>query len=121
MPVIAPTILAHGTGYILLEWATMANTDTGAPVSFPDFEYKSFHCTGTPGTTGVATIQGSNDFSGSLEYFTAHDPASNDLVLSDDEGRQMIETSYYVRPSIGSGDGTTSLTVTMLAMTSARR
>jgi hypothetical protein len=65
------------------------------------------------GTFGGATIviQGSND---GTNYHTLTDPQGNAVSFTVAGIEAITENTRYIRPSLSGGDGTTSLTVTLL-------
>jgi ABC-type phosphate transport system substrate-binding protein len=99
---------------IQIAWAPLANGDTGAWIAWPQYSNKSFQVSGTFGTGGSVSIEGSND------------PAPlNTAVLSTWQGTALTTTQaafltprdmpLWVRPHVTAGDGTTALTVTLVA------
>lgn len=94
----------------LVTWATLANGDTGAQVDWIDFADRCFQVTGTFGSGGSCTLQGSND---GTNWSALTDPQGNALTFTSQKIEQAIELPRYVRPSVTAGDGTTSLTITL--------
>lgn len=94
-------------------WAglTQASADVGAAACVPGADY-TFQVTGTPGTGGAVPIEGSND---GTSWGPLHDAAGDALVLGDDEVGTPIEAPLCVRPGTTAGDGTTNLTLTLIA------
>ena len=97
---------------ILATWSGLANGDTGAPIQEPAFADRTVQISGTFGSGGSITLQGSND-------------GTNFVALTDGQGNAVTklaaamevieECPRYVRPSVTAGDGTTALVVTMWA------
>ena len=94
-------------------WTPLTTTNAdGAPVGAVTFADRCVQVSGTFGAAGSVSIQGSND-------------GSNWAVLNNAQGtaatftaagiKQIVELPRYVRPFVTAGDGTTSLTVTMVA------
>jgi catechol 2,3-dioxygenase-like lactoylglutathione lyase family enzyme len=81
------------------------------PTGFVD---KSVQVTGTFGAGGNVAFEGNNDGSGSF-WFDLSDPQGNPIAISAAILKQLEEVAVQVRPHVTSGDGTTSLTVTMFA------
>lgn len=99
---------------VLVIWTGLLNTDTGSPVSLTDFPDRTIQLTGTFGTGGEVTFQGSND---GTNWNTLTDPQGNALTKTAASLEVVTETPRYVRPSVTGGDGSTSLTLTMFART----
>ena len=97
----------------LLQWGPMANGDVGGPFDYKFYLYadRTVQLVGTFGAGGTCLIEGSLDGN---TYNTLSD--SNGVALSLTAGaiKVVTEVPRYIRPRISAGDGTTSLTVTML-------
>lgn len=115
MTTISPTYIAtpigDGTSCLALSWPTLANGDDGTPVEKPDYTDRSAQVVGTFGAAGTVVIEGSND---GTNYATLNDAQGNPISLTAAAIKQIVELTRYVRPRVTGGDGTTSLTVTML-------
>lgn len=94
----------------LVTWTGLANGDDGAPVEWVDFADRCVQVTGTFGSGGSVTIQGSND---GTNWATMADPQGNALTVTSAKLEQVLELPRYVRPIVTAGDGTTSLAVTL--------
>lgn len=94
-------------------WANMANGDVGSPYEKPPWSDRAIQVTGTFGSGGNCRIQGSIDGS---TYATLTDPQGNDLDFTSAKIEQITEATVLVRPSVTAGDGTTSVTVTLLML-----
>lgn len=93
-------------------WLTMANGDTGTPLlpeHSADYQDRTVQVTGTFGTGGSVTIQGSND--GGTTWATLTDPLGNALTFTAAGMKQITEMAEQMRPNVTAGDGTTSLNV----------
>lgn len=114
---ITPTVVnVPGDGSVyLVTWAAMQNGDIGLPVGggdqFHDFVDRNVQLEGTLGAAGACTIEGSN--SGNA-YATLNDFNNNALVMNALAVKSVRETPRFTRPRITAGDGTTSLTVSLL-------
>jgi hypothetical protein len=120
MAVIPMETVKHpwdASGTILVRWRNMTNGDTGEPFICPHFADKSAQVIGTLGTDGECTIQGSNIVV-SPTYATLNDPGGDPLVFTELKIEQLLENTYYTRPSITNGDGTTLLDVYLLVYSS---
>lgn len=114
MATITPTFLPvlDDGSYILVQWANMANGDVGAPFGFAQWADRSVQVTGTLGTGGNARWEGSND---STTYAVLTDPQGTALDFAALKIETVTEITTIARPRVTAGDGTTSLTVTLLA------
>lgn len=95
----------------LVTWTGLLNGDDGAPAQWVDFADRCFQVAGTFGTGGSCTIQGSND---GTNWSALADPQGNALTFTSQKIEQALELPRYVRPIVTAGDGTTSLTVTLV-------
>ena len=91
---------------------TFTGLDTGAPEPGFGGSDRSVQVTGTLGAAGSVTIEGSND---GVNYGTLTDHQGNALVLTALGIKSVDATCRLIRPRITAGDGTTSLTVTLMA------
>lgn len=111
MAVKVPTVTILTGGAVLVTWASMANGDTGQPVSYPAHADKSVQVEGTFGTGGSVAVQGSND---GTNYRALNDLGGTAIAVTADGIKGVGENTQYVQPAVTAGDGTTSITVTML-------
>ena len=93
----------------------MANTDVGAISDYPAHADRNFQVSGTFGAGGELTMQGTNEPPANNNWFTLTDMAGSALVKTSAGGKMIQENTLYVRPNITGGDGTTSLTITLIA------
>jgi hypothetical protein len=115
------TGLQPGSGHndvMLVTWPNMANGDVGQAFQFPAYADRSAQLRGTLGAGGNARIEGSNILgaTNSADYDPLTDPQGNALDLNTLKTEQVSEVTLLIRPRITAGDGTTSLTVSMLAV-----
>jgi hypothetical protein len=96
----------------MMTWAGLLNGDDGGPVELPSFPDVSVQVGGTFGTGGTIVMEGSND---GTTYFTLTDPQGNTVSKTSAALEQIEELVRYRRPRVTGGDGTTALTVTLLA------
>lgn len=94
-------------------WTGMENGDTGQPYTRPPWSDRSVQVAGTFGAGGNCRITGSND---GTNFVALTDPQGNSLDMSAGKLEQISEACAEVRPEITAGDGSTSLTVTMVAL-----
>lgn len=92
-------------------WSGLLNTDTGSPAVFPENADRSIQCTGTFGAGGTIVIEGSND---GTNYSTLTDQLGSSLSMTAAGIKMITELTFYIRPRVSAGDGTTNLTCTML-------
>lgn len=93
----------------VVQWASMANSDTGEQLELAQYPDRSVQVAGTFGTGGALVIEGSND---GTNWATLTDPQGNALSFSSAKIEAVSELARYIRPRVAAGDGTTSLTVT---------
>jgi hypothetical protein len=116
MAVVNETILApqFANDWIhIITWSglTFSGLDSGRPIQMAGSSDRSVQFTGTFGTGGSVLFEGSND---GTNYFTLTDPQGNTIVKTAAGGEQVIELTRYVRPRVTAGDGTTSITCSLL-------
>ena len=114
MATITPTFLPalDDGSFVVIQWANMLNGDVGAACGFVQFADRSVQVTGTLGAAGSVRWEGSND---SVNYAVLTDPQGNNLDYTVVKIETVTEIAVLARPRVTAGDGTTSLTVTMLA------
>jgi hypothetical protein len=112
MPTIVPTRTQTGnTKAIVIAWAAMANGDVGEPIAFSQYTDKSVHVTGAFGAGGSLRIEGSNN---GTDWAVLTDPQGNDINITTAKIEMVTEATWWVRPRVTAGDGTTLLTVNLL-------
>lgn len=92
-------------------WAALANGDSGAPMIMPGSNLRSIQVNGTFGSGGTILLEGSND---GTNYYTLTDPQGNAISKTAAGIEAIEEITIYVRPRVSAGDGTTSLTATLM-------
>jgi hypothetical protein len=121
MATITPTI-TNSTKFrdytIVYTWTPMTNSgsDVGAALELPGWADRSVQVTGTFGTGGTCLIEGSND---GTNYATLNNLQGSALSIGSASIKGVAEITRYIRPRISAGDGTTSLTVTIVARKAA--
>lgn len=100
----------------IIVWALMTSgtSDVGSPYGIVLGADRSIQVTGTFGVGGNCRIQGCNEAT-PVNWATLTDPQGNALDFTAAKIEQVSEMTRWIRPSITAGDGTTSLTVTLLA------
>ncbi len=96
---------------VIATWANMQNGDDGQPIELANFADRSAQVFGTFGTGGNVRIEGSID---GTNYAPLTDPQGNALDINTAKIEAIIELVRWIRPVVTAGDGSTSLTVTML-------
>lgn len=94
----------------VVSWTGLDSDDSGAPVSLAGYSDRSVQITGTFGTNGSVTIQGSND---GINYVALTDPQGNAITKTSAALEAISEATRYIRPLVTAGDGTTDLDVTI--------
>lgn len=107
--------------YVSWSELTTADNDVGEKFECPGAADRSVQLTGTLGTGGEVTIQGSNvatpgDASDSGDWGVLHDLDGNELTLDTiGQIKQAREITRWIRPAVTAGDGDTSLGVALIA------
>lgn len=126
MAVRTPTIVTKTGSTMRVVWTGLLNTDTGAPVEAPEHTFKEVQVKGTFGAGGSVRIEGSLDAGtadGALAdgtdrtWAALNDPQGTALNITAAAIERVQESTATVRPNVTAGDGTTSLTVTMILKT----
>jgi hypothetical protein len=115
MPVIVPTETRDrtvGNDVHFISWTPLLNGDSGAPFAMPGFADRSVQIGGTFGTGGTVLIEGTID---GTNYATLTDPQGVALSKTGAALQAVSQITKLVRPRVSNGDGTTAITVTMLA------
>lgn len=115
MPVIAIVETRDqtvGNNAHFVQWTPLLNGDSGAPFAMPGFADRSVQIGGTFGAGGTVLIEGSNDGS---NYVTLNDPQGVALSITAAGLKEISQICKLIRPRVSAGDGTTSITVTLLA------
>lgn len=92
-----------------ITWAGLANADTGNPVDMRDHQDRCVQITGTFGSGGSVSIEGSND--AGVTWVILTDPLGNVLTFTGAGMKQITELPGLIRPHVTAGDGTTSLNI----------
>lgn len=99
-----------------IQWPLMGNGDTGTPAILPQKADMSVQVTGTPGSGGSVSVEGSND---GTNWVIVKDRAGTPAAVTLTSAGLIAFTGpyQYIRPHVTAGDVTTSLTVTILFRT----
>ncbi len=93
-----------------------SSTDDGTPFKSPGWSDRSVQVLGTLGTGGSVRMEGSNVATpGASDWATLTDPQGNALDIASLKIEQISELTLWIRPRITAGDGTTNLSVILLA------
>lgn len=103
---------AGANDYRIVTWANMENLDDGEPLELIGHPDRSVQVVGTFGAGGTLTIEGSND---GAAYAVLTDPQGEELNLVANDIAMISEVPRFLRPRVSAGDGTTDLTVILLA------
>jgi hypothetical protein len=97
----------------MVSWGplTSANAD-GSAVEMPGAADRSVQLQGTFGPATV-TLQGCNEAT-PVNWHALTDPQGNDIAKTASDLEAVSEVTRWVRPLATAGDGTTSVTVTLL-------
>lgn len=100
------------TQAVVFTWADMANGDVGEAIPFSMYADRSAQAFGTFGVGGTATLEGSNDG----EHWVALTNLQGQALTFNTEKIEMVsEITAWVRPRVTAGDGTTSITIALMA------
>jgi hypothetical protein len=91
-------------------WATLANGDTGTPASDVYLPNHEVSISGTFGTGGSVTIEGSND---GTNFFTLKDWQGSAVTFTAAGIKTVVDNPQQIRPNVTAGDGTTALVAIM--------
>lgn len=113
-----PTVIdLLGDGSVMqFKYSGLLNGDDGAPIDSKNWGGhvdRSVHVEGTPGAGGTIVFEGSNN--DGAQYQTLRDPGSVALSFTAVGMKQVLEVSQLQRPRVTAGDGTTSLTFSVIA------
>lgn len=96
---------------VIATWSAMQNGDDGQPIELANFADRSVQVVGIFGSGGKVRIEGSIN---GTDYAPLTDPQGNDLDISAAKIEAISEAVRWIRPRVVAGDGTTSLSVSML-------
>jgi hypothetical protein len=99
------------TNTIIVSWTPLLNGDTGQAAAIGTYADRTVQVSGTFGAGGSVQIEGSND---GVTYATLSDGSGVAIVKTSAGVSLISENPRYIRPRVTAGDGTTSITVTIL-------
>lgn len=122
MATVAPSIARIDTfldDAHVITWSPLTTTNAdGGAIEMPGSANRSIQFTGTFGTGGTIVLQGSNlaspVASTDTDWFTLTDPQGNAISKTAAGGEMITELTRWIRAKVSAGDGTTSLTATLL-------
>lgn len=115
MTTVSPSTVFIGKEVVKITWTPLANGDVGASESPSRYTDKTVQVKGTFGVGGSVSIEGSND--GGTTWHTLNDSRGegNALTFTSADTRAIAENPQLMRANCTAGDGTTSLTVIIVA------
>lgn len=112
MSTIIPTRTQTRTNVAFCQsWANLANGDDGEALMSAAYTDRSIQVFGTFGVGGNVRIEGSND---GIHWAVLTDPQGNNLDITSAKIELVAEATFFIRPRVTGGDGTTDLTVILL-------
>lgn len=115
MPVIAIAETRDqtiGNNAHFVSWTPLLNGDSGAPYAMPGFADRAVQIAGTFGAGGTVVIEGTID---GTNYVTLNDPQGVAISKTAAGLSEISQIVKLIRPRVTAGDGTTSITVTLIA------
>jgi hypothetical protein len=97
----------------LVSWPAVPNGQQGIGWSVGPFTVISAQVTGTFGAAGSVAIEGSMD---NVNWGALHNPQGTAIAVTAAGAVRVMEVPLYIRPNVTAGDGTTALTVQVLAV-----
>ena len=98
----------------VVTWTGLLNGDDGAAIQFAEFADKSIQFSGTFGTGGSITFEGSNDTANPpTNWFPLTDLQGNAITKTAAALEQVAEATAWVRPRVTAGDVNTNLVATL--------
>lgn len=94
------------------QWSGLQNGDDGEPMTIPGAADRSVQVAGTFGSGGSVSLVGSND---GANWVVLRDPQGNLLTFTAAGLKAVLELTAFVKPNVTAGDGSTALTMTVLA------
>ena len=100
---------------------TLANGDVGTPVDLSNYPDKSVDIGGNFGAGGSVTLRGNNatsspnPASSATVWAALTDPQANAITKTSKAIEEVLENTRWYSPEVTAGDGTTAITVSILA------
>jgi hypothetical protein len=96
---------------VIVTWPAMPVGESGQAIELANFADRSVQVVGEFGIGGSVRIEGSIN---GTDYAPLTDPQGNNLDIASAKIEAITELVRYIRPAVTAGDGSTSITVTML-------
>lgn len=97
---------------LLIYWPDLGNGDDGEPFEGHFFVDRTIEVAGTFGAGGNVRIEGRCYAAG---FSPLTDPQGNDMDIASAKLEALTELVRYIRPRVTGGDGTTNITVALMA------
>ena len=124
MAIVNASMKYIAKGTLEVTWANMLNGDTGSGLTAPTLPDKTMTVRGTFGAGGSVSLKGtdSGDAGAVSTWDVLNDSRGegNALTFTARDTRIVLENPAQVAPHVTAGDGTTSLTVVLLAQSTLR-
>jgi hypothetical protein len=104
-------------GVMRAVWSGILQSDTCSELVAPQYPSKTIQVSGTFGAGGTIQPHGSNTSGGSFAQL--NDPSGAAIALTNTAVEIIGENPLAVKPVLSGGDGTTSLTVTIIGRSEA--
>ena len=109
-----------GGGTTRITWPNLGNGDTGAPVEWPGAADRSVQViVNAAGVGDTVVIEGSCEAT-PTNYSTLTEPGGAALSFNGAALEGVLQVTSHIRPNVTAGDGTTDLTVILLARSTMR-
>lgn len=101
-------------------WVGLLNGDDGELVSIPGAADMTVQVFGTFGAGGTIILEGSCEESPPSNFFQMRDQGDNLIAFIVADGESVGPIATFIRPNVTAGDGTTDLTMILLARSTMR-
>jgi hypothetical protein len=121
MAVVAPSVLQLDVKAVEIRWASLGNGDTGGPVSLPHYPDKTVQVKGTFSTGGTVEMEGAPETAPAAgDWGGVHDPQGTLISIgvgaTENDPLVLAENPRVIRPNVTAGDGSTDVTVVVIAV-----
>ncbi len=100
-------------------WIGLANGDDGEPISIPGASDMTVQVFGTFGASGTIILEGTCRETATT-FFQLRDGGDNVISFGSADGEMVAPIAVFIRPRVTAGDGTTNLTMILLARSTMR-
>ena len=103
-------------------WTSLLNGDDGELISIPGAADMSVQVFGTFGTGGTIIVEGTLELldPAPTNFFSLRDGGDNLISFTSADGEMVGPIAAAIRPNVTAGDGTTDLTMILLARSTMR-